>query len=57
MEVSKRERRNKTLIVVFGTIVLVVLYLFFTNRDNKKVEQVALSEQVQEVIGTDFEMD
>lgn len=57
MEVSKRERRNKTLIVVFGTIVLVALYFFFTNRDNKKVEQVALSEQVQKVIGTDFEMD
>lgn len=57
MEVSKRERRNKTLIVVFGTIALVALYFFFTNRDNKKVEQVALSEQVQKVIGTDFEMD
>lgn len=57
MEVSKRERRNKTLIVVIGTIVLIALYFFFTNRDNKKVEQVALTEQVQKVISTDFEMD
>lgn len=57
MEVSKKERRNKMLVVVIGTIVLVGLYLFFANRDNKKAEQASITEQVQEVLGTDLEMD
>lgn len=57
MEVSKKERRNKMLVVVIGTIILVALYLFFTNKDNKKAEQAAITEQVREVLGTDLEMD
>lgn len=57
MSVSKKERRNKTLITVLGTIILVVLYIFLMNRDTKKAQQENLSEQVLNVIGSDIEMD
>ncbi|WP_455714928.1 DUF6715 family protein [Anaerosporobacter sp.] len=57
MAVSKKERRNKWLIVVIGTIILVALYIFLVNRDTKKAEQEDLAEQVQNVIGTDLEID
>lgn len=57
MEVSKRERRNKMLVVIIGTIILVALYFYFTDRSNKKAEQTTMTEKVQKVVGTDLEMD
>lgn len=57
MEVSKRERRNKMLVVIIGTIILVALYFYFTDRNSKKAEQTTMTEQVQQVLGTDLEID
>lgn len=57
MEVTKKERRNKMLIVVIGTILLVVLYFYFMDKNSKKAEEVALSEQVEKILGSDIEMD
>ncbi|WP_310601976.1 DUF6715 family protein [Anaerosporobacter sp.] len=57
MATSKKEQRNKVLIIIIGTIVLVGLYLFFSNQNNKKREQAVIAEQVQKILDSDIEMD
>lgn len=57
MSVTRKEKRNKTLIAVIGSIILIVLFFYFMDRDTKKAKQEAADEQVQELLGVDIEMD
>lgn len=57
MATSKREQRNKWIVVVVGTLFLVFLYFFFMNNNEKKAKETKISEEVKEILDTDIEMD
>lgn len=57
MSVTRKEKRNKMLIVVFGSIIMIVLFFYLMDKDTKKAKQEAIDAQVQDLLGSDIEMD